>query len=150
MNEFTLTVEATRRMDVSKVGVAPSSKTESMESGSFGDGCKFVRQSTKLSRLWQVATFNFGVRSVAKKARGRISNRAKKCINISSLTKASRGPIAMSAWGAAMEMVPRQCAAMVNIDAATTRGDAAMWYWAAAVVLCDAARRGAKAADAAN
>ncbi|KAJ6451000.1 hypothetical protein C8R47DRAFT_1084227 [Mycena vitilis] len=46
--------------------------------------------------------------------------------------------------------VSRQCAAMENIGAATTRGDAAMWCWVAAVVLCDAARRGAKAADAAN
>ncbi|KAJ7656452.1 hypothetical protein DFH06DRAFT_1132381 [Mycena polygramma] len=51
---------------------------------------------------------------------------------------------------AAADIGPRQCAAMENIDAATPRGDAAMWCWVAAVVLCDAARRGAKAADAAN
>ncbi|KAJ7604280.1 hypothetical protein DFH06DRAFT_1151257 [Mycena polygramma] len=51
---------------------------------------------------------------------------------------------------AAVEIGLRQCAAMEKIDAATTRGDAAMWYQVAAVLPCDAARRGAKAADAAN
>ncbi|KAJ7652745.1 hypothetical protein DFH06DRAFT_1134199 [Mycena polygramma] len=50
-----------------------------------------------------------------------------------------------SAW-----MAPRQCAAMVKLDAAPVHGDAAMWYQVAAVLPCDAARRGAKAADAAN
>ncbi|KAJ7642434.1 hypothetical protein DFH06DRAFT_1137446 [Mycena polygramma] len=95
----------------------------------------------------------------------RISNRGKETINISQPAKASRGPIAMSAcwligctrrraWRrltrTAMKIVPRQCAAMEDIDAGTTRGDAAMWCWVAAVVPCDAARRGAKAADAAN
>ncbi|KAJ7617596.1 hypothetical protein DFH06DRAFT_1145035 [Mycena polygramma] len=39
---------------------------------------------------------------------------------------------------AAVEIGPRQCAAMENIDAATTRGDAAMWCWVAAVVPCGA------------
>ncbi|KAJ7643489.1 hypothetical protein DFH06DRAFT_1136911 [Mycena polygramma] len=37
---------------------------------------------------------------------------------------------------AVVEIVPRQCAAMESIDAATTRGDTAMWYWVAAVVSC--------------
>ncbi|KAJ7621692.1 hypothetical protein DFH06DRAFT_1143434 [Mycena polygramma] len=50
-----------------------------------------------------------------------------------------------SAW-----MAPRQCAAMGKLDAAPVHGDAAMWYQVAAVLPCDAARRGAKAADAAN
>ncbi|KAJ7612892.1 hypothetical protein DFH06DRAFT_1146992 [Mycena polygramma] len=51
---------------------------------------------------------------------------------------------------AVREIMSRQCAAMKNNGAATTRGDAAMWCWDAAVLRSDAARRGAEAADAAN